>query len=79
MNGQHTFAVDPSIIERERHPSYYGDFAVPVGPGGSNGSAATPEAPSAPVSTGATTRSSRRTSMPSARRAAAVDDEMDTT
>lgn len=72
VNGQHTFsAVDPSILERERHPSYYGDFALPIAP--------------TPIPTSATssaphpaTRTSGRHSIPSARRAAQAGDAMDT-
>jgi hypothetical protein len=74
VNGQHTFAVDPSVLERERHPSYYGDFTLPITP--------------TPIPTTATTinptshpapRTSGRQSVPSARRAAQNEDAMDTT
>lgn len=69
VNGQHTFAVDPSVIERERHPSYFGDFAVPITP--ATVQAAQAQAPP---------RSSGRQSVPSARRAAQnTEDAMDTT
>ncbi|KAF8318994.1 hypothetical protein DL93DRAFT_263136 [Clavulina sp. PMI_390] len=88
-NGQHTFpAVDPNALERDRHPSYYGDFTIaptPI-PSGmtSGGSGASTMSPPSNVPT-PSTRSSGRTSLPTTKRAqaqaqeAAQDEAMDTT
>jgi len=74
VNGQHTFAVDPSVLERERHPSYFGDFSLPIAPTPipTTVPAITPTSHPAP-------RTSGRLSIPTARRAAQNEDAMDTT
>lgn len=74
VNGQHTFAVDPSVLERERHPSYYGDFTLPITPTPIPTTATAVNSTSHPAP-----RTSGRQSVPSARRAAQNEDVMDTT
>lgn len=93
VNGQHTFSiVDPDVLERERHPSYYGDFSTPISPSVGAGTSGLGISPT-PIPTAASAvaasassspappppRSSGRLSVPSARRAAATEDVMDTT